>query len=307
MADSSNSSEERLNLAAMLRAAADDELGSHDERRLEAHLETAPEDVARIKAEQELKAAVARVMDIDSGESAPAGLRDRIASAMAAVEIETEDEPSVPEQMAEATRSASFWSGSQLRYIAAAAVVVIAAVAVYFNTTSAPGFDRTLQDRTAAASFVAREHGHCVKDIAHAERKFKIENPEDLPAFAGDIVGMEVALADLVVSGATNVTFMDAGPCGVPGGKSIHMRFSLPDYEEDISLFIQRDKGQMELDDGITYELDAAKDAPNSSSVYIWLREGLVYYLVIENPEETEILRKELALPGEIRQLTGSV
>ena len=306
MTDSRSSSEDRLNLAAMLRAAADDELGSHDERRLEAHLETNPEDVARIKAEQELRAAVARTMSVDSGEPAPAGLRDRIASAMASVQLDTEDDLSVPEQMAQSTRSASFWSGSAIRYAAAAVVVLVAGAMVYLNSSTTPGFDQTLMDRTQAATFVSGEHNKCVTDLARAERKFIIDNPEHLPAFAGDIVGMEVALADLVVSGASNVQFMDAGPCGVLGRKSIHMRFSLPDYEEDVSLFIQRDDGQMNLVDGVTYELDASKDAPMSPSVYIWLREGLVYYLVIENPEETEIIRKSLDLPSETRQLTGS-
>jgi hypothetical protein len=306
MTDSRSSSEDRLNLAAMLRAAADDELGSHDERRLEAHLETNPEDVARIKAEQELRAAVARTMSVDSGEAAPSDLRDRIASAMAAVELESEDESSVPEQLAQSTRSVSFWSGSGIRYAAAAAIVLVAAAVVFFNSTTTSGFDQTLSDRARAATFVSGEHNKCVTDLARAERKFTIENPEDLPAFAGDVVGMEVALADLVVSGASNIAFMDAGPCGVLGRKSIHMRFSLPDYEEDVSLFIQRDDGQMDLVDGVTYELDASKDAPMTPSVYIWLREGLVYYLVIENPEETEIIRRSLDLPSEVRQLTGS-
>ncbi|PHQ79218.1 MAG: hypothetical protein COB69_08395 [Phycisphaera sp.] len=307
MTDHTPTPEDRLNLAAMLRAAADDELCSFDERRLEAHLEEHPEDVARIKAEQELRAAVGRVMGVDSGEGAPAGFRDRVASAMAAVELDTADAPSVPEQMSQSTRAASYWAGSPSRYAAAAAVVLIAAVVVWFNITGPTGFDQTIMDRTSAATFVAREHGNCITNAARAERKFTIENPEDLPAFAGEVVGMEVSLADLVVGGASNINFIDAGLCGVPGGKSVHMRFSLPDYENDISLFMQRDTGRLGLDDGVTYELDTTEDAPNSPNVYIWLREGLVYYLVIETQEGTETIHRSLAVPAEMRQLAGAV
>lgn len=155
---------------------------------------------------------------------------------------------------------------------------------------------------------MASEHGHCITDAVHAAEKLVVENPDELPAFTASVVGTEIAFADLAASGASDVRFVDAGECHVPGGgPSMHVRFQLPDIEGDSSLFIQRDSGRMKLSEGITYTLAPSGDAPNTPSVYIWLREGFVYYLVIPERAECEKLRKSLYLPAETRNLTDQV
>ncbi|GAB5497509.1 MAG: hypothetical protein Phyf2KO_25890 [Phycisphaerales bacterium] len=313
MTDTPRPSEERLDLAALLRAGADDELSAHDERRLEAHLETNPEDVARLDAERQLRQALARSMSVDSGETAPAGLRDRIASAMAAVEFDDQPEESIPESLAAETRSPEFWSGTRGKFTmaAAAAFLLVASAAIVFQQFSpTSSFTQTagprfFAERTAAASFVAREHSRCFTEDLHTQRKFTIENPEALPSFTGDVVGTELSLADLIAGGATEIEFVKGGKCGVPsGGPSMHLRFRLPEYDDVVSLFIQRDQERMGLSDGVTYVV--TPDAPNSPNVFIWSNEGLNYFLVVEKLEDCGPVRKTMECPSQMRNLADS-
>ena len=308
MADSSGNSEQKLNLAALLRAAADDELCSHDERRLEAFIEEDPSLCSCIECDQKLREAISRAFCCDSGDCAPGSLRDGVLSAMRCCELD-ESASSVPEALAGRTRSVAFWQKPAMRMgLAAAALVMLAALVVFFNNQTPLGPNQALADRTAAASFVASEHGHCITDAVHAAKKLILEKPEELPAFTSSVVGTEIKFADLAASGASDVRFIDAGECHVPGGgPSMHVRFRLPDIEGDSSLFIQRDSGRMKLSEGITYTLAPSGDAPNTPSVYMWLREGFVYYLVIPERAACDKLRKSLVLPTETRNLTDEV
>lgn len=308
MADSSGNSEQRLNLAALLRAAADDELCSHDERRLEAYIEEDPSLASRIECDQKLREAIGRAFCCDSGDCAPKNLCDCVTDAMRCCQLE-ESTTSVPGEMTPRTRSFSFWQRGNFKMgLAAAALIAIGAVALFSNLQAPLGPNQALADRTAAASYVASEHGHCITDTVHASRKLALQDSSELPAFTSSVVGSEIALADLVASGATDIRFLDAGACHVPGGgPSMHMRFRLPDIEGESSLFIQRDSGRMKLSEGITYMLAPSGAAPNTPSVYIWLREGFVYYLVIAERAECETLRKSLILPTQTQNLTEEV
>ena len=117
--------------------------------------------------------------------------------------------------------------------LAAAALIAIGAVALFSNLQAPLGPNQALADRTAAASYVASEHGHCITDTVHASRKLALQDSSELPAFTSSVVGSEIALADLVANGTTDIRFVDAGACQVPGGgPSMHMRFRLPDMPE---------------------------------------------------------------------------
>lgn len=308
MNDSHSNPEQRLNLAALLRAAADDELTSPDERRLEAFLDEDPSLASRIESERLMRRAIGRALEREAGDAAPPGLRDRVARAMASADLGAPGSVSVPEAMARSTRSPGFWQRTNFRVGLAAAIVLIGITLTFFNTGTPLGPNQALADRTAAASYVASEHGHCVTDIAHAARKLVLQNPDDLPTLAGGVVGTEIALADLVASGATDIRFIDAGECHVPGGgPSMHLRFTLPDIEGDVSLFLQRDSGRMKLAEGYTYLMVPGEDAPKTPSVYIWLREGIIYFLVVPERAGCEQLRESLVLPTETRSLTDRV
>lgn len=313
MTDTPRPSEERLDLAALLRAGADDELSAHDERRLEAHLETNPEDVARLDAERQLRQALARSMSTNSGETAPAGLRERIASAMAAVELDGQPEESIPESLAAETRSPEFWSGTRGKYTMAAAAMflLVASAAIVFqqfapvNPFGAQTAGTFFSERTAAATFVAREHSRCFTEDVHTQRKFTVENPDALPSFTGDVVGTELSLADLIAGGATEIEFVRGGKCGVPsGGASMHLRFRLPEYDDVVSLFIQKDSGRLGLAESVTYVV--TPDAPKSPNIFIWSKEGLNYYLVIEHIKDCGPIRETLDCPTQMRELADT-
>ena len=281
MADSSGNSEQKLNLAALLRAAADDELCSHDERRLEAYIEEDPSLASRIECDKKLREAISRAFCCDSGDCAPKNLCDCVTDAMRCCQLD-ESTTSVPGEMAPRTRSFSFWQRGNFKMgLAAAALIAIGAVALFSNLQAPLGPNQALADRTAAASYVASEHGHCITDTVHASRKLALQDSSELPAFTSSVVGSEIALAD--------------------------MRFRLPDIKGESSLFIQRDSGRMKLSEGITYMLAPSGEAPNTPSVYIWLREGFVYYLVIAERTECETLRKSLVLPTQTQNLTEEV
>lgn len=308
----SSGDDRKLNLAALLRAAADDELSAHDERRLEAFCEEDPSLVSRIECDRKMREAIARAFCCNSGEGAPKSLCDGVREALCGCDTDTQDHAhdhgSAPVALAPRTRSTSFWLRPSFQLgLAAAAMVAVAAVLVFFNNQPV-GPNQTLADRTAAASFVANEHGHCVTDTLHAASKFVVQDASQLPAFAASIVGTEIALADLLASGASDIRFIDAGPCHVPGGgPSMHLRFTLPEITGDASLFVQRDSGRLRLSEGYTYQLDPTEDAPNSPSVFIWLQQGVLYYLVIPDRTECDTLRKSLDLPAQTRNLTDQV
>ncbi|MEM9165655.1 MAG: hypothetical protein AAGB48_01375 [Planctomycetota bacterium] len=304
-----------LSLAALLRLAADGELSAEQERRLESMLEAAPDTAAaaRIEAEQHLRAAIGRALGGEPA-SAPAGLRDRVAAAMAAEPLGYESLPhdqDVPTRLAPATRDRSFWSGAAVtRLTAAAALVALGLIAGVLVLGPQGASDEAFASRSAAVQFVAREHGRCIVDLEPGAGKFQVTDTSMLPGFAQSVIGREVAVADLVAGGVENVAFIDAGPCGVPrGGRSMHLRFDVPlepGLSTRVSLFVQEYTGGTELREDTTYELDPSAISETdlkSPTVYTWLKDGLVYYLVIDKAEACESIREQLAAPVTVRPL----
>ncbi|MEL6499145.1 MAG: hypothetical protein AAF937_03290 [Planctomycetota bacterium] len=312
MSDDRNSINGDLPLAALIRLAADGEISAEQERRLETEVERDPGLARQIEAEQLLRSSLERAFS--DGPAAPAGLRDRVASAMASVELsgQESDDADVPTQLAPITRDRSFWAGPAARVLAAAAALLL--VATVFVVSRGGVSNEPFSNRSRAVQFVASEHGRCVVDLAPGTGKFRVTDADEMPGLTGDVLGQEITLADLVVSGAENVSFIDAGRCGVPGGgRSMHMRFEVPSSEsvepERFSLFVQQNRGTMELAEGVTYELDPSSGGTidlKSPSIYVWLREGLVYYLVVDNAKSCGPIRDRLAAPEDIEPLTNA-
>ncbi|MEM8756239.1 MAG: hypothetical protein AAGF47_00465 [Planctomycetota bacterium] len=327
MTDFDRQSNESLTPAALLRLAADQELTAEQARRLEALAEAddgLSDAEARIEAERHLRAAVGRALG--SEPAAPAGLHARVAAAMAAADLsemtadvssqtrQSNGSPSVPERMADQTRDRSFWSGTVARVGSLAAVLAVGVVATFvlFGPVGAPV--DAVSSRTVSAQFVAREHGRCVIDIEPGTDKFRVDDVDSLPTFAQDVIGREVAIADLLAGGAENVAFVDAGPCGVPmGGRSMHVRFDVPLEAGDstrVSLFVQQYTGEQELEAETTYEFDSAAgpgEPLKTPSIYTWLRDGLVYYLVIDRADACETIRTQMDAPATVKPLAGTV
>ncbi|MEN1706532.1 MAG: hypothetical protein AAFR76_01290 [Planctomycetota bacterium] len=312
MSDDRHSINGDLPLAALVRLAADGEISAEQERRLESELEQNPELARQIEAEQLLRSSLERAFS--DGQAAPAGLRDRVAAAMASVELNSEqsDDADVPTRMATMTRDRSFWAGPAARVLAAAAALTL--VATVFVVSRGGVSSEPISNRTRAVQFVASEHGRCVIDLPPGTGKFRVSNADEMPGLTGDVLGREITLADLVVNGAENVSFIDAGRCGVPGGgKSMHMRFEVPSDlggdPERFSLFVQQDEGGMALTEGVTYELDPSGGGEidlKSPSIYVWLRGDLVYYLVVDNAKNCRPIRERLAAPEDLEPLTDA-
>lgn len=310
---------EELSVAALLRAAADGEVTAEQERRLELLIESDPELGRRFEAERELRSAVGRAFS--DGPAAPAGLRERVASAMASADLTdaamTDDAEALPTRMAPMTRDRSFWAGPAARVLAAAAALTL--VATVFVVTRGTGTDLEIGSRTRAVQFVATEHSRCVTDIAQGAGKFELTNVSEMPGVTGAVLGREISLADLLASDVQNVNFVDAGRCHVPGGgSSMHLRFEAPvgeidqatgeAYVERFSLFVQQDQGRLGLEEGVSYELDPSGGEVDlkSPSIFVWSRGGLVYYLVVDTPKACPKLRQKLEVPENSRPLTNA-
>jgi len=243
------------------------------------------DNAARAECDRHLRGACARVM----AGSAPAGLADRIALAMN--ETELTEVPSRVEALAPQTRNQGFWR--RIAPLATAAMLTLVAGIMIFQSgprTSADAFDR-------AAGFVADEHDHCEIDIDHATHKLSVVDSTRLPTEFSKIVGQDVALSDLLFTGAENVTFESGGECHVPGGKSMHLRFTLPDGDH-ASLFVQKDQNMLELDPGVTYK--AMSKEPVGPAVFVWDRSGLTYYLVTNRDMDCSKLRDCIRAPQKL-------
>ncbi len=286
-----------LSIAALLRIAADDELDLLDEAqraKLNAHLGEHPEDQRRIEFDRQLRSSCARVLSNDAAH-APAGLAERIQQSLGAEAAEKADAKTL------GSRERSFWSGTA-RFIAlAAALVIVATTAIY---TLGPGSSMFASDQgytVQVASFVTHEHQRCCTNEAYAARKFTMNQLNEVPGKFTDHLGVLPQIDGLTQA---NATLVGAGECQVPGkGSSIHLRLAQQQGDEvaDVSLFIQRDTGQLELEAGKTYRLNYPQEP--DIAIFVWKYDGAVYYLLSDQLKACAILRKALGAPEALGSL----
>ena len=163
-------------------------------------------------------------------------------------------------------------------------------------TLQADGSEVLLAAR--ATEFVAREHGRCRPlDDPSLSAKFTETSAEQLPAAFQTVLGTSLSLSDLITKAET-VRFIDAGKCGVPGGKSLHMRLSsLTDGQEHTaSLFIQEHTGKLHLAEGVSYHMAGGQDM-DKPCVYVWRRGNLIYWLVCDRSDAGQ-LQEALSIPA---------
>lgn len=292
-------------IAGLIRAGADGELTAEEQRALEAHLRANPTDGARVEFERELRSAVKRTMGASF--RAPAGLRDRVAAAIAAddpADDSGEAETRHVETIAERTRERSFWAGAGRRVLAAAAVIVLAFGAWYAVTQSAPqqSILRETDGRVIVASFLTREHRFCDADKDHAKRKLLCRDPNRLSENCNRWIGEPVSLASLFEG--EGVGLIGMGPCSVPGqGRSVHLQMTVTDNGRPIlvSIFIQEASAGRGVDDG-AYDLREAQDG---SVITVWRDSatGLVFYLVSDEQAGVERTKDLLEVPSSTRSL----
>jgi len=297
-----------LPIAALLRAAADgEELSGADRARLESHLRDHPEDEARIEYERRLRSACSRVM---SSAEVPPHLRSRIEQVLAN-RVDEEQLLDRLEAIAGQTRRPGFWSRipASVRAAAAAIILVLGAVALFYAPGSPLAPRTSIGEpglRSRVVSFLHSEHERCNLDPSYLADKLTTTALKDVPETFGGVLGTDVSLGALFTS---ELEFVAGGPCAVPGGgRSMHLAFRLPETAEtettDVSLFIQENTGTLPLEPGTTYRLTRDSWLGKAEcSIYAWVRDGLVYYLVSTDEHACGVGRRALQAPERVQQL----
>lgn len=303
-----------MSVAALLRCAADNELTAEQRAQLDTHLARHPQDQGRIEHEQQLRRACSRVMG--SSEQCPAALRSTLQAMCArsgtALDVDAHSSAQraggrqgfeadvLTTQIRTQTRQRSFWSGMARGLAIAAALAMALTLAFQVGRTSvtlqADGSEVLLAAR--ATEYVAREHGRCRPlDDPSLSAKFTETSAEQLPAAFKSVLGTSMSLSDLITQAET-VRFIDAGKCGVPGGKSLHMRLSsLTDGQEHTaSLFIQEYTGKLHLAEGVSYHMAGGQDM-DKPCVYVWRKDSLIYWLVCDRSDAGQ-LQQALSIPA---------
>jgi negative regulator of sigma E activity len=293
------------NVGSLMRAAADNELTADQQKTLDLHLESHPEDESRVAFEQSLRQAVSRSMQ---SERAPAGLAATVQAALRSDAHDARDEADhdVPlvETIAHTTRQRSFWSSIGGRLAVAAAVLLTFTAGWYAFTQLNPTQTNTwgAVNRVQLASFLSEQHVMCGNDPDFAAKKFTVTDVSEIQACFDRVIGKAPQLEQIFEQGGDLVGL---GECGVPGpGKSVHMQVLLPIGDANdpgqiatqttISLFIQQGLDRSGIDPGTPYTLEEGQD--KGYAVDVWERDGLIYYLVCDTPEAAQAARNALKI-----------
>lgn len=289
-----------LNIASLLRSAADGELTAEQQQVLDAHLASHPQDQACVAFERSLREAVARSMQ---SEKTPADLADRIRSAIhdSATDVASQDDTPLVETIASSTRTYSFWSSAGRRLAIAAALILVVSGGwfAYSQVTVVTGENwRNEGNRFYLANFLGDQHMNC-SDPQIAGRKFTVSEVDEIDGCCVRIIKKAPELEKLFDDGGK---LIGLGKCGVPGpGKSVHMQVLMPVMQGNsgmmappstVSLFIQQALDREGIDPETSYSLAEAKK--EGYEVDVWKRDGLIYYLVCDSPEASEAARKAL-------------
>lgn len=287
------SSGDLLSIAALLRAAADDELSPEDRARLDAHLRNHPEDDARIEFERRLRVHCAGLMQTDH---APDALRQRVMAIAGSSNTETSfsdhtDQDELADRIAERSRTArAAGFGGRNRALVGAAAAVLLLVAGVSLLSQAIGPSGPADAQTAGvgngvslANFFVQEHDRCAT-VPRRSDKFTVADPSSLPETFSRILGAVPTIPDFQAAG---MVFRDMGECHVPGeGRSVHVRLNTDGTScregISVSLFIQQGRSEV-LPAGENRPLALMRCADGmKSTIYAWHAGGMSYFLVSE-------------------------
>lgn len=286
----------------LIRAAADGELSPAGERELREHLSAHPDDASVVEFEKELRRAIA-----SSVQSAPSRtLRERIAGLSqetAAAAVRQSDGGPLP-LAPEIGRSASAWRG-WIRGLAIAACLALVAGVAYFGAqrvalTGSGGPQAATSYRLSLAAFVSSHHEECELHTEMAMREYRFTRLDRAPEFLAGVLGSAPDLGTLSRSG---LTFVGGGPCAVPGrGRSVHLVFeagapeATPSRTPMVSVFVQRDAGELDIPSGQTYRIEPRDSGTPASpaDIYVWKRDGFVYFLASTSDTAIETARMAL-------------
>lgn len=303
-----------MSRAVLLRAAADDELDSMGADALQRDLSEHPEDAARIEFERELRKAFSRAMSSETA-VVPADLRLRVVAMMGttperdmAESLGARHEPAnrQPSDPRRRRRARATW------LVGALALIVLVGLGIQLSgVLRSPTFAESPERaRLALAGFLGTEHRRCALDDRALKRKMTEYQLSEAPAKYQKLLGAELSVANVEQAG---YAFLGAGQCVVPGsGASVHLVFrdtdAMPNNPEKdltcdptrLSVFIQKDMGELPITPETTYRLGVGENGP---LIVVWTRGGLVYYLVTETKAAEDAVLDHLGVAAATRPL----
>jgi len=291
----------------LIRMAADGELTAELSARVDALRSSDPSIDDRIEAHKALRESVAR--SLGKPESAPAGLRDRIASAMSAVP-DSEITPADPITGNPAntgavdtpmgnTRERSFWSRVPGMLAVAATLALVASVLIVSFSATKPLFADRDYGRQVV-NFIEHEHSGCSEFKEHFERKFVTRSLEDARALSERYFNQSVLALTLDEQSWEDASFefMGFGPCAVPGVlRSGHIILKEKgDGGNVVSLFVHPDAGQLSFKSNSCCYV-GEPDGSDMGQIIAWKADGMVYYLYGINEQSLQAARDLFSTP----------
>jgi anti-sigma factor RsiW len=273
-----------------LMAFADGELDAGAHERVRQYVLGHPEAAAKVKAYQQLRDAGCRACK--SGVDVPQHLQDRVAGLANPPSYDDRGYPmnadgqpvAAPANWQSPMRTARRpMFGYRIMAAAALLIVGIGVVAMILM----PAGTKVINDPSIVpvgwVHTTAEVHTECSRHASHFGAGFP-QAVEELPASLRQYLGHDAIVPDLSKLG---YKFAGAGPCQIPGGKTVHLLYrpapggSISQYT--VSLFVQPDKNQLKLEKGKVY---FANDAIDKTPMIIWRGDGVVYYLVGEDKNQ---------------------
>ncbi len=272
--------------AALLRAAADGEIGPSEAGALEAHLLHSPEDREVIAFERRLREQIAAAAP---SHAAPDALRRRVEA------LSTSPRTNLAGRR---------WSARSLWAVAAASVAL--AAAGIFVASQIParlpsgGEVVNTSHRAALTRFLGWQHAECEVHADSIKQRFDIGPASDAPTKLAAILRREPDLGAIRTGADNGIEYLGGARCAVPGrGESVHIVLGYRDPETAgvrrlASLFVQDDHNELALDEGRTYHMRPRAGEWNGRdmTVCVWRRNGLIYFLVGTSAEALDAARR---------------
>lgn len=311
-----------MSVGALIRAAADGELTDEQVRQFEALCAERDCTKDRVRFEQTLKECCGRALKEQP--CCPDALRSRIAAMAPSAHPQDEQRHEHEHDVAGAgspvvamagqTRKQSFWRRSPATMAAAAVLMLAAGVLIYQGASLPTGpvpagwTAQQVSNRDQMAGFVAREHGRCCKSDRAARAKLIYNDPNEARSHFAAAMGVPDVDIPQDAAPAGEVRFMGAGDCHVPAADtSGHLRFDAvsPDGTPmQLSLFVVNDRGQLPIEEGVTYHVPSATCDDAGVRLFAWRQSGVVYLLVTEAEGAfCTTVRQTLHAPAEVRSL----
>lgn len=165
-------------------------------------------------------------------------------------------------------------SGQRFAWVAAAAALLLCA-GVWVTMRAAPPAPTPVIVPASLVTDVTKQHLMCSQIEDHFLLPGLPRVHDGLPEAASAYLGAGASVPDLSAMG---YAFAGAGPCSIPGGKTLHVLYR--SAGSTVSVFIQPDEGQLAIPP------DRVVSAAGPTAEYpllIWRTGGLVYYLIADS------------------------